>query len=352
MPKTMRAAFVKALFQVDLRTVPVPQVRPGCILVKVEACGICGADLQAARSEATDWSPFGHEVSGVVAEVGPGVHGVREGDDVVLESGSFCGRCEARRNRRVDVCNNGPSYWAHETMGFADYVLAPGSAAVPFVGLTYEQAAIVEPMSVALDLVYTADIRPGNDVLVVGLGPIGLMAIALARRLGAGCIYGAHSRPGRRLDRGLDMGADEVFCMRDRPIARYPYRGKRVAGPSHRDHVVDRVLVTAPPNVIPEALNVLNYGGILAFVGVEQGDRQAITIDANEFHFNKAQLRASFASPVLHFPTCLQMLLDGWLDTDLVTSHMLPLHRLEEALILLRDDSANTLKVIIVPSLW
>jgi len=348
MSKTMRAAFIKAPFQVQLREVPIPEVKPGWTLVKVEACGICGTDLHTLRS-AKDWSPLGHEVVGVAAKVGAGVRSVREGDKVALESGSFCHTCDACRDGRVDLCNTGPNYWGNATMGFAEYILAPEEGTVVFDGLKWEHAALVEPMGVALDMVYTAEIRPGNDVLVVGMGPIGLMAVALARRTGAGRIYAAHSRRGRRMEAAKAMGADEAFCTKEWAISRFPYRKRRVAGGAPRENVVDRALVTAPPSVIPETLQVLNYGGILSFIGIDWGEGQHITIPADDLHFNKAQLRASFASPALYFPTCLQMLRDGWIAADKVISHVMPLEQLQEALLLLRDDSANTLKVIVKP---
>ena len=356
MLKTMRAASCKAPFQVQIRQVPRPEVRPGWVLVKVERCGICGTDVHLARSQATDWRPFGHEVAGIVEEVGSGVECVRggwrtsAGDRVVLESGTFCRYCATCRDGRVDLCNRGPNYWRNDTMGFADYILAPQEAVVPFESLSWDQAAIVEPMGVALDMVYTADIRPGNDVLVVGLGPIGLMAVTLARNVGAGKVYGAHSRPGKRLQAGLAMGADEVFAVSETAIKDYTYRKRRKAGGgSSGAPVVDRALVSAPPRVIPEALGVLNYGGILSFIGIEYGEGEEIAFNANTFHFNKAQLRASFASPALYFPTCLQMLQDGQLDVGPVVSHVLPLERLEDGLKLLRDNSADVIKVLISP---
>jgi L-iditol 2-dehydrogenase len=350
MTATMRAAFVKSPFQIALREVPVPEVKPGWILVKVEACGICGTDVHTAKGGAKDWMPFGHEVAGVAAKVGAGVRTVREGDKVVLESGSFCRFCDVCRDGRVDLCNVGPNYWRNPTMGFAEYILAPEEATVVYEGLTLKQAAIVEPLGVALDLVYTAEIRPGNDVLVVGLGPIGLMTVALARRVGAGRVYACHTTAGRRMAAAQALGADEVFSVRETPIAQYPYRHRRTAGGlPRREHVVERALVTAPPRVLPETLEVLNYGGIVAYIGIAWGEGQHITIAADDFHFNKAQLRASFASPALYFPTCLQMLRDGWVDAEQIVSHVMPLEQLGEALALLRDDSANTLKVVITP---
>ncbi len=139
MTKRMRAAFVKAPYNFEIREVPVPRVREGWALVKVEACGICGTDLHIARytdhklttKPATKWQGFGHEVAGVVVEVGPGVPNVKEGDSVVLESGSYCGSCELCRNGRSDLCNKGPNFWHNDSMGFADYILAPKECLCP-----------------------------------------------------------------------------------------------------------------------------------------------------------------------------------------------------------------------------
>ena len=93
----------------------------------------------------------------------------------------------------------------------------------------------------------------------------------------------------------------------------------------------------------------MNYGGIMSFIGIEYGPGGVISFDANNFHFNKLQLRASHASPALYFPRCLQLLKDGHVDGRAVISHVMPLEKIEEAILTLRDDRQNTLKIVITP---
>ncbi len=340
--QTMLAAFVRAPWEFALREVPVPAVRPGWVLVQLRACGICGTDLHiAARTDhkltqfpPTAWQGFGHEVAGVVVQMGAGVENVKEGDRVVLESGSYCGVCDLCRSGRVDLCPNGPNFWRNESMGFAQYILAPAQACVPFDGLTDAVASLAEPLGVALDMAYTADVRLGNEVLVLGLGPIGLMSIPIVRRMGAARIYAANRSGGKRLEVARALGADEVHAAAPGAI---PFRKGGV----------DRALITAPPSAIAGVFPVLRYGGIAAYIGIDYGDNACVRFDGNDFHFRKLQLRASHAAPALYFPTVLQMLKDGHVDGAALVSHTFPLERIEEAMLFARDARDEVVKVVI-----
>jgi L-iditol 2-dehydrogenase len=347
MTQTMLAAFVRAPFEFELREIALPTVREGWALVKVEACGICGTDLHIAGAVThrlttrppTEWQGFGHEVAGVVAQVGPGVSHVKEGDRVVLESGSYCGTCDLCRNGRSDLCNKGPNFWSNESMGFAEYILAPRECLVPFDGLSFEVASLTEPLGVALDMTYVADITLGDDVLVLGLGPIGLLSIPLARRQGAARIYAANRSGGKRANLARLYGADSVILTNEAPVESSAFwRGG-----------VDRALVSASVSAVQDALPVMNYGGIIAFIGIEYGPGATLTFDANEFHFRKLQLRASHAAPALYFPTCLQLLKDKHVNGEALISHVMPLERIAEAMTLLRDARADVLKIVIRP---
>jgi L-iditol 2-dehydrogenase len=338
-PQKTLAAYLKAPFQVELREVTLPDPGPDEALIRVKACGICGTDLHAARSQATQWQPFGHEIAGIVAKAGSHVKTVKEGDAVALESGSFCGHCELCRDGRVDLCNKAPSFWKGAAMGFSQYMLTPKEALVPFDGLSFEHACLAEPLGVALDMTYTADIALGDDVLVAGLGPIGLMSIPLARMRGAAHVYAANRSAGIRLERARALGADHVFSTETEPIHKHPYR---CGG-------VQRALVSAPPAVLPEVMQIMSYGGVISFIGIEYGPGAQIAFDANEFHFKKLQLRASYASPALYFPTALRLLRDGHVDGSAIITHVLPLERIAGGLELLRDHRDTTLKVVITP---
>lgn len=339
MAKKMLAAFIRAPFEVQLRQVAIPRVRDGWALVRVRACGICGTDLHLARSQARDWQTWGHEIAGEVAQAGRGVVTAREGDWVALESSSYCGRCDQCRNGRADLCNRAPRFGQAGVMGFAEYVLAPQECLVPFTGLDFTVACLAEPLGVAVDLVRTAGIGLGDETLVLGLGPIGLMTIPLALRQGAGRIYAANRSGGRRADLARQFGAGEVFLAAEQPLH----------GRLFRAGGVDRALVSASPRALPATLALMNPGGVVAFIGIEHGPGGVISFDANEFHFKKLQLRASHASPALYLPLCLQLLKDGQVDGRAMVSHTLPLERLAEGLQLLRDQREQVLKVVITP---
>lgn len=341
MDKTMRAAYVKVPYQVEIREVPVPDVADEWALVQVKACGICGTDMHITGVQANKWQGLGHEVAGIVVKAGKEIHHVKEGDTVALESGSFNPYTNISKDGRVDLDATGRNFWDNKTMGFADYILAPKEALVPYSpkDLDYKVACLAEPLGVAIDMTYTADIKLGNDVLVLGLGAIGLMSIPLARMQGAMRIYAVNRSGGKRAELAKAYGADEVILTQKTPFEKIKFRNGGV----------DRALVSASPRILPDVMKRMNYGGYVAFIGIEYGEGGKITFDANDFHFNKTQLRASHAAPALYFPTALQLLKDGHVDGDAIISHVLPLDKLEEGLHLMRDKREDVLKVVVTP---
>ncbi|WP_181376743.1 zinc-dependent alcohol dehydrogenase [Paenibacillus agaridevorans] len=335
----IRTAYLKSPWQCTLRTIDLPNEIPeGHVLIRVEACGICGTDLSNAAEGTADWQPFGHEIAGVIHELGSNCEGLNVGDRVVLESAGFCGRCDLCRKGRVDLCNKAPHFWhAGPSMGFSEYMFAPACGVVRYEGLTPEAASLAEPAGVALDMVKTADIQHGDRVCVIGPGPIGLMAIPMALRSGAVkvvCI--GRTRNQARLEAAARLGA-EVLAT-DLSLIEHDEL--------HRQF--DRVLVTAPVSIIPEAISLLAYGGIISYIGIGAGSG-TIQFDANDFHYRKLQLRSSFASPALYYPIVLNMLKNGTIPSDIIISHRLPLKDIQEAMTLCKEDKGQIVKVVVVP---
>lgn len=334
-----RSAYLKSPWQCELRNVELPEQIPSqYVLIRVQACGICGTDLSNAEDKIAEWQPFGHEIAGVIQEMGSDCEGLRVGDTVVLESAGFCGRCELCRKGRVDLCNKAPLFWdAGPSLGFSDYMLAPACCVVPYEGLTPEAASLAEPAGVAYDMAKTAEIEHGDRVCIIGPGPIGLMAIPIALRSGADqvvCIGKSSSHA--RMEAAAALGARPIAW--DRPLSELAeLRGQ-----------FDRVLVTAPVQVIPEALPLLAYGGIMSYIGIGNGSGM-IQFDANDFHFRKLQLRASFASPALYYPIVLKMLQRGTIPAERIISHRLPLSEIAEAMSLCRASKEEVVKVVITP---
>jgi L-iditol 2-dehydrogenase len=337
----MKAAYVKAPYQCIVKEVELRELARDEVLVKVKACSVCGHDMIMAAYAAEDWQPFGHEVSGVVEKTGADVRNVSVGDTVVLESGTFDRFSSASRNGRVDLDNKGPNFWlkGSDTMGFAEFIIVPREVCVPYTGLSFAAASIVEPLGVALDLAKTADIKLNNDVLVIGLGPIGLMAVKLAKAMGARNVYGAElSGSEARIALAKKWGAADVILSDKEKLESYPYpRGG-----------VDRVLVTAPPATIPAGLGVCSIGGIVAFLGIDYGPGAFVTFDSNLVHVNKLQLRSSFASPALYFPECLDLIKSGVIPAEELITQTFPLEEIGTAIQRFSEDKQAAVKAVML----
>ncbi|MCD9024871.1 zinc-dependent alcohol dehydrogenase [Cohnella silvisoli] len=335
----MKAAYIKAPMQVEIRETVLPLLGEDEVLIRVMACGICGTDVTSITSGALDWEPAGHEIAGIVEQVGTRVTNTTAGERVTLETGTYSRYSEDSRNGRYDLCNKGPNFWLKGPMGFAEYIIAPKECAVPYTDLSFEEATLVEPLGVAMDLFRTAEIGLGDDVLVIGLGPIGLMALRLAKLAGARKIYAAaRSHSARRIELAKQFGADEIILTDQAELDSFPYdKGG-----------VNRVLVTAPPSSIPAAIKAARVGGIIGYIGIAYGDAAAVAFDGNEFHFKKLQLRASHASPALFFPQCIELLKSGAIEGKALISHTFKLDQLEEAFMSLTANKSEAVKLVMV----
>lgn len=337
----MKTAYIKAPFHVEFREIPIRALKENEILVKVEICGICGSDIHSARSQACDWETFGHEVVGVVEKIGSIVKNVKVGDRVVLESSTFCRTCNDCRNGDVYLCKDGPNnFFTSDPGGFGDYFIAAMEQAIVLDdAIDPRHAALVEPMGVAMDLFQVADIHLNDTVLVVGLGAIGLMALHMAKLAGARKIYAADvSSAQKRFEVARAFGATDIIESDKTPIETYDFP----------DGGVQRVLVTAPPWLIPSALKALRFGGIAAYLGFGYGPRKDITIDANEFHMKRLQLRASYAAPALFFPRCLDLIRSGMIDCEPLITDVYPMEQLEEALHNQAENIGSVIKTLMI----
>jgi L-iditol 2-dehydrogenase len=342
----MRSLWGKAPFQFELRDLPVPEAGPGEVLVRVTACGICGTDLHFLRHN-SDWTPLGHEVVGTIAGVGPFVDRWRGGEAVIVENHTACGVCEECKNGRALYCRELTTYM-DDRAGLADYLRVRADMVQPYDGqaLTPVQAALSEPLTVALDLLQRADPDLNDEVAVFGHGSIGLMTVRLAKLRGARRVFltgssraTGHSR--HRFDVGLSMGADVVLAEADDDIA----AEIKDAVPNG----VDRVLVTAPPRTLPLAFEIARFGAIVGLIGIEFGPGGEVTFDANAFHFKKLQLRACHAIPNHYFPMATDLLARRVIDPDLLVSRTFDLRDYASAFGMLTDPAQPAVKVVVVP---
>ena len=333
----MRKALKKGT-RVRLVEDSVQALAPDQIRLRVAACGVCGTDLHQMPGAEEREAGFGHEIAGTIVEVGAAVENVRLGQAVVLESSTACGTCANCRNARQELCTEIQSFFHLGSFGFADTMIAPGISAIVCEEMDPAIACLSEPLGVAIDMVRLADIRLDSNVLIMGQGPIGLMATALVRRLGARRVFVTQTRRRTaRVELARRFGADEVIHPEETEIGTVDFG----CG-------IDRILVTTPPSTLRDAFDVAVKGGILSFIGIAYGDGAFCRFDVNAFHFKKLQLRASFASPALYTPLALQYLRERIVDGEALVSHRFPLEELAEAMATARSG-ADAVKVVVTP---
>ncbi|NOU74059.1 L-threonine 3-dehydrogenase [Paenibacillus sp. LMG 31458] len=196
-----------------LKEVPIPTCGADEVLVRIKATSICGTDLHIynwdAWADKTVVTPnvFGHEFAGIVVEVGERVTGVAIGDYVSAEGHMVCGSCKACRTGNAHVCPNTRSFGITAPGCFAEYAVVKATNIIHNApDLPYEIACLQDPLGNAVQTVLSGDIV-GKSVAIIGVGPIGLLAIQVAKACGAGTIYAADINP-NRLELARQMGAD------------------------------------------------------------------------------------------------------------------------------------------------
>jgi len=332
-PPPFQAAFFRSPQDVSLREISFDRVLPSEKVIAVDACGICGTDINAILLGARDYTPLGHEVAGRVVRD----DGTVSETPIVLESSSACGRCHACRNGAPDLCTDVRSFFGRPYFGIAQRMVAPEISILPYAGMDPATATLSEPLGVAIDLCEVAAITPYSTVLVVGLGPIGLMALRLAKLAGASRIYAStFSKREKRNQLALEFGADELLFEDEKPL-----HSRKLDPPP------DRILITAPPPSIETCIAPAAKGAVLAYIGVGHGDSDRVTFPANEFHFKKLQLRSSFAAPALRTPRALDLLLSKRVDGAKLISHRFPLSEAGHAIRTACLDKNEAIKVVV-----
>ncbi len=311
-------------------------LKPHEARLHIYVCGICGTDIHPDPDSYNQEKTFGHEMAGRVLEIGSAVTGIEVGDEVAVESSTPCGRCDNCRNGRQELCTRIQSFFLGGTFGFAEEAIVPAISLIPCADLSPELRALSEPLGVAIDLVRLAEIGPDNRVLILGQGPIGLMALALVKRLGVEEVFVSDfaSKTGRK-KLAETWGANEYLDPVTQKPTEYDFGGP-----------IDRVLVTSPPPTLTTAFSVASKGGMISFIGIGHGDLATCTFDVNEFHFKKLQLHASFASPALYTAQALDLLRNGAVDGEALISHRFPLAQIGDAMQVAASDP-DAVKVMV-----
>jgi L-iditol 2-dehydrogenase len=316
-----------------------PEPGPNDALVELAACGVCGTDLHIAFHLASEWQPLGHELSGTVIRVGPGVTRVREGERVTIECGTACGQCRECRRGHPIRCPHKVGFYGRES-GYAEYIRAHERTVAPVGDLDPLMTTLIEPFTVALGAVNKIDPQTDDTVLIIGPGPIGLMALVACRRMGVrNTILSGPSHAVARLRMGEELGADRVVRI-DREELAAVIKSEFPDG-------VDKVISTAHPQSVATAVDLINSDGVISYIGLTGENRAPLTFDAHTFHWKQLQLKP-FSGPNSPFVyRAIDLLRQGAIPLDRFVTDIFPLERVDEALRTAATAKERTVKVVV-----
>ncbi len=327
----MKAAVVYGKDDIRIEQYPTPKADAGDIVVKTSVSGICATDVKTLLGQGLPKNLpaiLGHEVVGEVYELGEGTTGFSVGDRVAVYPIAVCGECYFCRNGRHNLCTKEFGLGHGIDGGFAEYVRIPrqivkigGVLPLP-AGLSYEKAVLSEPLSCGLAALRANRVKPGDTVLIIGSGPMGLIHLKVSKWAGARVIMS--DLIDRRLDIAAKMGADHCINVSQTNLEE---EVKRLTGGNGAEVVITSLGI---PKVIEESLKLVRNGGVFNIFGGPPAN-QPITIDPRFVHYGEINITGSFASTPDDFSKALELIANGEIEVEDMISDRFSLDNMLDA---------------------
>ncbi len=343
-PNSMKVGMYYNNRDVRVEEMPIPQIGPDELLMEIKASGICGSDIMEWYRIKKAPLVLGHEVAGVVAEVGQAVEGYQIGDRIFVTHHVPCNTCRYCLNGHHSACET-----LHTTNfypgGFAQYVRVPqinvdrGTLRLPDE-VSYEEGSFIEPLGTVVRGQVNAGIGPGDSVLVLGCGIAGLLHIKLARALAAGRIMATDIND-YRMAAARKFGADLVIDAReDVPNCVREANDGRLA---------DKVIIcTGALAAVQQALASVDRGGVVLLFAVPKPG-ETVAIDLNPLWRDEISFMPSYAAAPWDNTTALELIRSGRVVVSDMITHRLSLDEIGEGF-RRASEADNCLKVIIEPN--
>jgi L-iditol 2-dehydrogenase len=340
----MLACFLEAPKKVAVRDVSVPKLAPGDILVRMEASGICGTDLEKIEGQLGPGGVLGHEVSGTIEKVGEGIIDYKPGQRVVAHHHVPCYRCADCSNGNFTLCSEFRKTNL-DPCGFAEYFRVPQynvarGAVIPLPPeLTFEEGAMIEPTACCIRAIRRANVRPEENILVVGLGPTGLTQIQLLRNATTGKILGSDIIDAR-LQLGNKLGADETINALKEDV---PAHVRKIAS----DGADLAVVSTGNEKALNQAFGSVRKGGrVLLFGAPSQGATYQLNV--SELFSRQITLLSSYSCVEAELEEAITLVSKKRLDLKSLVSDRFKLRDAEKAMESAKTSKAS-IKTIILP---
>jgi L-iditol 2-dehydrogenase len=347
----MQAAVYRGVNDVRLESVPVPEIGRGEILIRVHSCGICGTDLKKiATGSHSAPRIFGHETAGTVAAVGEGVEKFKLGDRVLAFHHIPCRECYYCEHKVFAQC---PAYkkvgvtagYEPSGGGFSEYVrvmdwiVERGGVVKLPDNVSYDLATFVEPVNTCIKGIQTLALKPGEKVLVIGQGPIGMILAFLAKRAGAQVIT-SDLFP-QRLTIGESLGLQNGVDASKTDLVAHMRSLTEGRGADAS------ILAVAVNGLIRTAMDAVRPGGrILLFAQTQHGEA---VIDPAAVCVDEKSLLGSYSASVDLQPESIDFVFSREMDLERLISHRFPLNQAVEALQMAAHPQPDSLKIMIQP---
>jgi L-iditol 2-dehydrogenase len=342
----MKAAMLHGVGDLRVEEVPKPQIGRGEALVKVGAAMTCGTDLKILQrgyvaKVITLPTLFGHEWAGEVVEVGEGATWPRVGMRIRAGNSAPCLRCTMCQTGKFNLCEDMLWLWG----AYAEFIRVPARTLLvnaqeipPHV--SYEEAALAEPLACVLHGAEKARVKLADTVAIIGAGPIGLLHLLTAKKLGAERVIMTDLLD-ERLAFAQKLGADETInAQRDNPVEAV----QRLTGGYGADVVIEAIGLKA---TWEQALNMVSQGGtVLEFGGCPPGTR--IRADAERIHYGEVAVMGAFHATPTDFKRALNLIVSGAINVKQLVTARMALGRIEEAFEILASTKSH-IKIAIIP---
>jgi L-iditol 2-dehydrogenase len=322
---------------------PEPVAGPDDVVVAVRSAGICGSDVHGYLGLTGRRVPgvvMGHEAAGVVTAIGDGVSSARVGDRVALRSILSCGACERCRDGQPNICLNRRGLGMQFQGAYAERVAVPEAMALRLPDeIGDDEAALIEPLAVAVHAVNLTPFEPGATVAIIGAGAIGLLALLVAKRRGAGWTVITDRSP-HRLQIARDLGVDLAINVDERdPVAAI----REATGGLGADVVFEAVGISA---TVAHSILVARAGGRVTWIG---NSHPMVEVPMQEVVTREIRLQGTYTFDDREFEQAADAIASGAIDVKPLIERVAPLDDAVELFRALGDGSLDVVKVILKP---
>ena len=337
----MRAAVFDKPYSLEIKDYSLPKLKSIEILIKVEACGICGTDFHIYAGESYSKPPVipGHEYAGIVVDKGNEVTGFDIDDHVAVDPNIYCGECYYCRQGKINFCSNLKALGVTLNGGFAEYSIVPVFQAylIP-KEFSFKSAAFAEPLSCCVRGIDNAAIKLGESIVIIGAGTIGLLMLQLVKISGAGKIILIETIEEKR-KLALSLGADFVFDPNSSDMGK-DISDLTFGGP---DVIIECAGNSAAANL---AVNLSKRGGRVVIFGLSE-KKDTLNINLQDFFLKELSIKGSLLNPFT-FSRAVELLVTGNIKPEKLKPVVSPLDNLNK--ILSEPRNSSVIKYQITPN--